>query len=198
MQISVTSNVNEVKKTLTRIQRRQIPYATSVAINNTAVKLLKVEQGAMKKHLDRPRKQTITALKLQRSNKKKIPITARLYFTDWANRYMVYQVYGGTRPVKTVVPLNQYGGKLNAYGSIPARKSRGWAKKHKQFFVESKGKTLLMRPKGRDDQAVVGVMTDNPVYKKRYPFYEIADGVVKRVFPKEFNRALAEALRTAR
>ena len=197
MQISVTSNVNEVKKTLTRIQRRQIPYATSVAINETSKNLVIAEQKQMQRKLDRPRPQTIKALRIFQYAKKN-NLVARVGFPEWASKYMAYQVYGGTRPVKTVVPLNQYGGALNQYGSIPSRKQKGWAKKRKQFFVESKGKTLLMRPKGRDDQVVVGVMTDNPVYKKRYPFYEVAGGVVKRVFPKEFKRALAEALRTAR
>ena len=99
---------------------------------------------------------------------------------------------------KTVVPLNQYGGALNQYGSIPGRKNKGWARKRKQFFVESKGKTLLMRPKGRDDQIVVGVVAKNPVYKKRFPFYKIADGLIRRVFPKEMNKALKKALATAR
>ena len=129
---------------------------------------------------------------------KKTNLTARIGFTDWASQYMSYQINGGTRPVTTVVPMNRYGGALNAYGSIPGRKNKGWARKRKQFFVESKGKTLLMRPKGRDDQIVVGVVARNPVYKKKFPFYKIADGLIKRVFPKEFNKSLKKALATAR
>ena len=197
MQIDVRTNVKQVQKSLTRIQRKQIPYATSVAINETAKKLVAAEQRGMKAKLDRPRPQTIKALRIFQYSKK-TTLTSRIGFPEWANRYMSYQVYGGTRPVTTVVPLNQYGGALNAYGSIPARKNKGWAKKRKQFFVESKGKTLLMRPKGRDDQIVVGVLTDNPVYKKRFPFYKIASGVVTRVFPKELNKSLKKALATAR
>ena len=197
MEISVRTNVKDVSRTLNRIQRRQIPYATSVAINETSKKLVAAEKKQMERKLDRPRPQTIKALRIFQYAKK-TNLVARVGFPEWASRYMAYQVYGGTRPVTTVVPMNQYGGALNNYGSIPGRKQKGWAKRRKQFFVESKGKTLLMRPKGRDDQIVVGVVAKNPVYKKRFPFYKIADGVVTRVFPKEFSKALKQALATAR
>ena len=197
MQISVRTNIKDVQKTLTRIERKQIPYASSVAINNTAKKVVSAEQKQMPIKLDRPRPQTIKAIRISKYAKKD-SLYARVGFLDWAQPFMQLEVFGGTRNVKTVVPLNEYGGKLNKYGSIAGRRTNGWANRHKQFFVKSKGKTLLMRPQGRDDQVVVGVMKHNPVYKRKFPFFQIAGGVVKRMFPREFNKALAHALRTAR
>jgi hypothetical protein len=196
MQISVRSNVKGVQKNLTRIQKKQIPYATSVALNNTSKKLVTAEQKQMVRKLDRPRPQTIKALRIFKYAKK-TSLSTRIGFPEWADKFMSLQVFGGIRNVNsTVVPMNQYGGALNKYGSIPGRRAKGWANKRKQFFVESKGKTLLMRPSGRDDQVVVGVITSNPVYKKKFPFFIIAQGLVKRVFPREMDKGLKRAIAT--
>ena len=197
MQITVKADVKKLTRNLSRIQRRQIPFATSYAMNQTIVKVWAAEKGQLPKRLKFPTKQTVNALTYTKSNKRNL--VASVQFRPWASEYMKYQVYGGTRPVNSVVvPLNQYGGKLNKSGNIPSRKAKGWAKRNKQFFVESKGKTLLMRPKGKDDQIVVGVIAKNPRYKKLFPFYRIAESVVAKYFPREFSKALTKALATAR
>ena len=54
MQVSVKSNVKEITKWTTNAQKKQIPFATSVAINNTLFDLKKEMSKQMDKKLDRP------------------------------------------------------------------------------------------------------------------------------------------------
>ena len=54
MQVSVKSNIKEITKWTTNAQKKQIPFATSVAINNTLFDLKKEMAKQMDKKLDRP------------------------------------------------------------------------------------------------------------------------------------------------
>ena len=67
MEINVTVDIKDLTKNLKRIERRQIPFATSVALNNTAFKVRKAEQIQLPKKLDRPTKQTVNAVTVTKS-----------------------------------------------------------------------------------------------------------------------------------
>jgi len=200
MQITVKADTKRLSANLKRIHRRQIPYATSVALNKTAKRLVTAEQKQMRAKLDRPTPQTIKAVRIFQYAKK-TALTARVGFLSWANDYMQYQVHGGTRPIKkkynSVPSVHR---KLNAYGNIPGKKTG--IIKAKDFKATIGGKTAIWKRTGRkgNKKLVPQVWLDTkaPQYKKRFPFYRIAEGVVKNVYHREFTKSLRHAVRTAR
>ena len=72
MQISVKSDVKQLTKSLTRIQRKQIPFATSKALNNVAFDVRRSLQDGLETHLDRPTPYTKRGVQVEKSTKKKL------------------------------------------------------------------------------------------------------------------------------
>ena len=129
MRISVKSNIKDVKKGLSRIQQKQIPFATSQTLNQLAFDLTK-----------RKGKGVLGAATATEFDKKKgkgsTPFTQRNFFFDKSNKknltahvwwdirnadYMRFQVKGGVRSPKSkaiVVPTKNAKKHLNAFGNF--------------------------------------------------------------------------------
>jgi hypothetical protein len=193
MEIKITSNIKQVMKSLDRMQKRQVPYAASVAINETLKDVVRAEQKQLPMKLDRPTPQTVKALRVLKYAKK-TSLSGRVGFLDWAQPYMSLQVYGGSRPGKTTVPVDP--ARINQYGNVKGRRS-GLKKRQKDFFVKGTG-MFTRYGRGGKQVKLVHATIDNPQYRKRFPFYEIAGGVVNSKFDRNFVKALQKALRTAR
>lgn len=200
MQISVRSNVKQVSKNLTRIQRRQIPFATSVALNRTIDKVRDDEYGSMKKYFDRPTKNVLN-YSLKTKHSKKTLLMARLWAVDWANAFLKYQVFGGTETKKDkrlVAPVSR--ARVNAFGNIKGKRNT-LIKRGDYFANTSGGKPGVWKKQGRGKQAnprLMYIFKDRMQYKKRWPFFRVAERSVAKHFPRFFDRAMAKALRTAR
>ena len=61
MRVKIETNIKPVIKQFVKFQKVDIPNITRIAINETAVRVKELEQAGMKKHLHKPRKQTINA-----------------------------------------------------------------------------------------------------------------------------------------
>jgi hypothetical protein len=100
-------------------------------------------------------------------------------------------VTGGT--IKKI--LSQLGASTdatqNASGSKRSRKKR----KAQAYFIPSKGNVVLERKGVMLNVALVGVRA--PQYRKRFPFYETAEAVVKERLPINFETALQRAMATS-
>jgi hypothetical protein len=120
MKVKIETNLKPTLKNLVKFQKVDLPNITRIAINETAVRVKELEQVAMRKHLDRPRKQTVNSLFVKYA--KKNNLVAIITFRDWAQDFMRLQVKGGIRKANnTAVPT--VNAKLNQYGNIPGRKS---------------------------------------------------------------------------
>ena len=119
--INLTADVTAATKHLTLIQQKQIPFATSVAINNTA----KLAQGgiraAIARSFDRPTPYTLGGTFVRRSNR--LDLTAEVGLIDkpkGANRapvkWLGTQITGGSRE-NTAFELA-----LRSLGALPS----GW------------------------------------------------------------------------
>lgn len=102
----IDSNVADVRKYMRGVHADQLPYATMLAINNTAfaVKAHLVEK--MKELLDRPKAFTLRSLKVAPKATKKT-LEAMVSFRVWgahkgvpAEEYLKPVVFGGSRPAK--------------------------------------------------------------------------------------------------
>ena len=197
--LDIRADIKGVTKHLNRIQRKQIPFAASVAINTTLKDVQRAEQKQMKTKLDRPTPQTIKALRVKFSNKRNLQ--GEVFLLDWAAAYLKYQIQGGTRRTKggtTAVPTKN--ARLNKYGNIPGRR-KGLVKRKTEFIATIKGQAGVWRRTGRGRKQVqlIHAFIKNPSYPAgRWPFYRIAKGVVDNKFKRNFHKALSQALRTAR
>ena len=254
MKISISSNLPQIQAALAK-GASQVPYATKVAINNTAAKAQTAVRKQMAAVFDRPTPWVLNSIRIKYATTQNLQ--ADLAFKDKntveSSRSMVEpNVFGGARHFKAmearlmgigllpsgynVVP----GGaaKLDAYGNMSrgqitqllnvlgtyteagyskadartvARLAKGNVKKNIYGFtywvnkVGSPGRNKRLQP-GVYQRVKTGFGTSlKPVlifvkkanYKHRLDFFGVAEQVVSKEFPGEFERAFDEAMRTA-
>lgn len=97
---------NALDRQLTDIERNRLPFATSLAVNRVAEAVWETNRRVTQQVFDRPRPQTVKAIRYQRSNYRQDPITARVYVQDFApkgtapEKYLQAQALGGQRADK--------------------------------------------------------------------------------------------------
>lgn len=196
--MTVSSNYKQVIKKLNRIQKRQVPYATSQGLNDTAFDARKALRVQVVKKLHNPTKFTVNAFLVERANRLKLKSV--VFVEDKRVSYLQWAILGGIRitpGIGTGVPVNQ---KLNKYGNIPGR-AKGLVKKKSQFIATIKGITGVWERMGGKQARRVKLVTafeQQTEYKPRFPFYKIINGVARSQFLRHFKRRFAHAVRTAR
>lgn len=131
--IDARHNIREVIGRLNDMQRRQVPFATALALTRTAQEVRKAEIEEMKQVFDRPTPFTLNSLYLKAATKANL--TARMWVKDISGRtehYLMPEIYGGARRLKGferllmskgLLPTGWMavpgaGAKLDAYGNI--------------------------------------------------------------------------------
>lgn len=116
MQIQVQTNIAQVLQTLD-VQARQVPFATSVALNRTAEWAETAVRKEMTRVFDRPTRYFLRSLRVIRSTKTKLQAT--VWFKDRNSQenssdLVAPHIYGGDRAIK---PMEQ---RLQRAGLMPA------------------------------------------------------------------------------
>ena len=198
-ELSVSSNIKDVKKRLSRIQKKQIPFATAKALTDTAKDVQRAETAQLSKKLDRPTRFTLNAVGVRFATKRNLH--AEVFIKPLQAEYLRWQIEGGTRRVGgagTGVPTKNR--KLNRYGNIAARR-KGLVKGKKQFIDTIGGVTGVWQRYGgkRNPKLKLVVAFEKEVkYEKRFPFYKIASKVADNRFNRNFTKAINHALATAK
>ena len=206
MQVNVKTNIKEISKNLTRDQKKQVPFAASLAINATLgigkKNRMKGLDGAlqkqMKKKLDNPMPRTTKAF--YRVGSRKTNLVGVLGFTEWASKFMRFLIEGGTRfPKKSKIGVPyKNNARLNRYGNIAGRKS-GLIKKQSQFIAKIAGIDGVWERQKRDKKAKLIIGFKNSVlYKPIFPFYKIAKRYCLAKFDENFQKALDKAIKSAK
>jgi len=124
MNIDIRFDISDARRKLNAIQRKQIPFATSLALNETANEVAKQLTKQMDRYLDRPTPFTKQAFMTRTGKFKGTRSTKnRLYAIVKAagiqNEYLAYQVYGGRRvPNKKAILVPTLKASKNKYGNI--------------------------------------------------------------------------------
>lgn len=197
--ISLASDIKQAIKKLDSIQRKQVPYATALALNDVAFEARKAEQNAQRQYLDKPARFTTMGYQVKKADKRKL--TAVIFVPQNRWNYLRYVVEGGlsTRTgVKHSVAIDH--SLLNKFGSLPRNKVKSLARKKGHFFGSSKGSNYLFKrdSKGRYPIKPLVVFKETTKHTKRYPIWKAATRVVGSRFKHRFDRRMAYALRTAR
>ena len=173
---------------------KQVAFATSVALNNTAFKVRAAEQSGMRRYLDRPTKWSQAGVRVKKSTKKYL--VAAVFITEDRARYLRFQIEGGTEHFPQGHPVPGRQAKLNQYGNLPRRATKAKTAYNKQSGNMRGVWKNVGRGKNKRAQLIAHFVS-SAQYTARYPFYEIAESVAKRRFPKEFEKAWLMAQRTA-
>lgn len=204
VKISVKTDVKQIVKKLNSFARKQAPFATSKALNDTAFQVMTKERDVVGKHIDKPTPFTKRGFRFKKSNKRKL--VAEVFIPPAQNKYMKFQVDGGTRsPNRTAIPI-PVGQKKNKYGNMPRNKVKTLLAGVKTFSGRPKGHPgapagiyKRLGAKGRKKlRLMVKWHPENVTYKSLFPFYSIARREAQARFPSNMRRAMAFALRTAR
>ena len=132
MQIDISDNINKFTKNLDYVQKAQIPFATSMALNNISYKVAADRKNpkSLRKSADRRfdplatdfTKQGFRYKKATKKNMKSV-----IYILPKQAEYMKFMVSGGVRfpkKRKVKVPTKQI--KLNKFGNICFLTSSFW------------------------------------------------------------------------
>ena len=216
MRIDVRDNIKEVTRGLSSIQKKQIPFATMLALNDTAFALHKTYKAQTKQKFDNPTSFTQKGFRVQKA--KKTHLEAIVFVDKKRVDYMELQVDGGTRfPKKTaiIVPSSKNSNDLAKYQSGNLTKgavNKIKGQKDKYFFGKPKGNQGsegIWERYGRDAAGTsagyrirqVAKLTKMARYKSLFPFEAIGNGIAfsrKNGFDSAFAKRLRFALKTAR
>lgn len=208
VQVNVKSNIDNLARRIPRELRGQIPFATSMALNNTAFAVRQEEIKQVDKKLDRPTPFTKRGFLFKKSSKKNL--VASVFINNKGNKdrtkFMKFQVDGGTRtPKKRAVLVYGAAYPKDRYGNIPSSKLR-MAIKNKDKFFTGKPKGMPSMPEGIYERTgrntgirLLGLYTRSADYTRgRMPFYRIAEMKTKAIFDRNFTKAFNKALRSMR
>ena len=235
MQISIKSDIKQLTKRLTDIQKKQVPFATALALTKTAQRVQREEVNTMKKVFKNPTPFILKGIYIQRATKSKqyAVIGIRDKKSKGISRieFLAPHIYGQKRDNKSLewllkyrrlMPRNKYlvparKAKKNQYGNVSrdttkkilasldrrldtGKKSNNDKTNTNPYYIVMPGQG--MHPgiyfKNKSGTYPVFLFVDKPSYKKRFPFFEVAERISQKYFPAEFNKALQTALSTAR
>ena len=207
MRFSVEDDLKRLSKQLTTVQKEQIPFAVSIAINNVTSDVANALTVQMSRYLDNPTPFTLKTYQSRFGTFKGIKATKRKLYADMVPgkvqaEYLKWQIEGGVRKPKQkaiIVPTKL--APLNKYGNIsPGNRKKIIAGKG-QFFSagQKEGKTPGIYKRIGDGRIQpMALYVERAEYKAIFPVDKIVGGVVKNRFGLRFEQALKRALATAR
>ena len=215
------SGINEVQRELERIQKKLRDDAKK-ALNDTAFKVKKAVDAEINKTFDNPVPFTQRAIGVEQATRENL--TAKVFIRDPQLKYLREHVEGGPRKAKKSEQrftrdtnaaksfwIPGAGIKLNRFGNMTLATVKNIAAKLNArgpyaggvFFGQPEGMPVgIYARKGRGKR-VTGlipllIQVDQPRYRKRFKFYEVAEQAASAELSRQMNRALAETIRVMR
>jgi len=97
MQLNLRSNLHDVERDLSEAARQHLPFATSVALNDTGKDLIELNKRHMRRTFHNPTRWTLNAFHFRRATKRRLQITIQRKFAVARKDYLLRQVEGGPR-----------------------------------------------------------------------------------------------------
>ena len=203
IEIDVRADIVRLARWLTDIERRQLPYATSRALNATAfaIRRLEVERVGPRSFDLRDARFLRAAIVVARSHKRRLVATVydRLRSSD-----LHLHAEGGIRypydgehvavPTRALVP------KRGARGVPKHLRPRAVMRQRRAFRQRIRGREYILRRNGRRRYPIetLYLLVRSARMRAVFPFYATARGCFRDEFPQEFARNFRRAIRTAR
>ena len=221
-------NITTDTSGLTKLQRflgaykNQLPFAASVALNNTARQVQQAYKAETSRSFLKPVAFTRNAFRYDKSNKRDLVATV---YPSKDRPYLSTQIFGGQRrwkdyeglirglaassgnPLPTNRKLVPTAIAQNAAGNP---KRRLFGELQSKLSTTDRGGYFIGTPRGSGREPGVYrrsrgrlhpyflVAKSEPNYGKRFPFEKLGNDTVRRVYATELSRALDRAIASAR
>lgn len=213
------ANLTDLSNQL-RTLRKQIPFATAQAMTAVVRKIEGAQKVAMQRNLDNPTPFTVKSVKSRGARKS--DLKAKVFVMNTAAAYLEPFETGGVHKLNGSALLNPKDIKLNKYGNLPRNKLSSLKSKENTFIGDiggvngvwqrkkakkgKKGRKRLQRsPNGtrrdRKKQPMPKLLIrfgDALPVEPVLGYQDRAMKMTQALLPQEINRAIAEAIRTAR
>lgn len=196
--LSVRSDIGEMRRLLTDLERRQLPFATARALTLTARDAAGDVTREIGSAFDRPTPFTQRAVAVKAATK--ASQEAEVFVRPLQARYLALQERGGVRAPKKVALVNPVGVRLNQYGNIP-NKALARLKARRDVYVGKIGKVagVWQRPKkGPGKPALLMRFSGAQRVQAKPWFMPPVTRSVRASFPRFMREAMVQAMRTAR
>ena len=135
--LSVRTNIDQLKKDLNDVQRKQLPFIIAKTITQTAQYSAKIEKSFIKQRFDKPRPWTTKGVAFLPASKKNW--SAKVYVKRNQAQYLFRQEVGGVRfprsntLISPGVDAGRKNVRLNRFGNIARRKLKQLLSKPDHF-----------------------------------------------------------------
>ena len=202
MELSIKSNIDQFQKDLDKVAKTQIPYATALALNTLARKVIAGEIEEIEKDFPTATpftKRAFSYIPATKSN----PFTT-IYAKDIQDTYLEpYTDAGSSVPTAGGAMLVPKGIGLNQYGNIPYKKIASLRAGGNVFVGTIKTKAgakiggVFERLKGKGDTQRLKILvrfTDPWNVKQHFDFEQRAIDTIEREVQDAMEQALLKAL----
>lgn len=200
--------------------KKQIPFAMARAMTSTVQQIRDAEKLAMQRRLDNPTPFTVNSVRAAAATKNNL--IARVFVMDTAAAYLDPFEVGGSHKLNGQALLNPKNIKLNKFGNLSRNKLAQLKAKPNVFIGDVDGvnavwqrRKPLKGRKGKKRQKRSPNGTHRPRAKQRVPkllirfgdalpvqpvlgYMARANTMAKALLPQEIQKALVEAMRTAK
>lgn len=195
--VSVAWDVARFRATLDDFGRKQLPFATALALNETARFAAAEVTRALPEIFQRVTPFTRRAIGIKAA--RKTNLRAEVFVKRIQAQYLAIEATGGTRiwaPGKPILtPVNVA---LNAYRNIPRGTLRKLLANPKRYFLgEVRGVYGVWERLPRHRLKLIVALRSRATWRARFDFGRRVDGAVAARFVPALSRGLAKALATA-
>lgn len=198
MAFEIEANIPEVVFGLEKLKTDQIPFATSLALNLT----LKDSQTEVRNQL--PRRFSIRRPWVPRGVVVKPSSKRQLWGTiSQRDPFMALHEPGGTKQPKgraIAVPAGKLRTEAKTRVLTKSKRPRAQLRKKSVFRGETKKGTpaIIKRGNARSAPEVLFLLIGSAKVKPRFQFASTIERTVRKTWPRNFGKALARAIKTAR
>lgn len=184
----ITQQIKAINKKLSKLAKKQIPFATSQALNDSAYQANKALKIQAAKKLDRPTKFTINAFQVKRSTKRNLVSTV---FVEAKREYLEWVIHGGAKTGRLALPSSV---RLNKFGNIPNRR-KGIIKKPNQFIATINGTYGIWEKKrGGKGLKLLAAFEQGGRWNSQLNMQKIVEGIFRARFVGNYKRRLLVAV----
>lgn len=195
-EVRVTTNARMVGGRISRLHRRQLPFATAAALTDTAKDAQSDAVDEMSRVFDRPTPFTKRGVGVRAARKTRL--VARVFIKDRQADYLGIQVRGGTRYPKRRAILVPANARLNRYGNMSRNQVARLLARDDTFSGRVRGVAGIWQRKKRGGLKLLVAYEPRAQYQKRFDFPRVVRRTVERTFERNFATRWRYALRTAR
>ena len=188
LNLNLTSEIKELKDNLDKFQKRKLPNATKIAINETLELVKKGEQLEMKRKFQGGATGwTLRSLRIFKAGTKAGVTKGRIFILKLQEQYLQYMIDGGvsmSNKGRWAVPIDK--SRTNKFGNLPRGKSRG-VKTKNEFYATINGTAgIWARDRTGNIKLKVVFSKIRKYTNKLFDFY----GVGTRIIRVHFNKRL--------